>query len=146
MSSGERSTVISVIAKIAALEMLLGGPLLVSDDLRPLIGKAAAIVVVVLPIVLFYIGAEALADSEGEPTRETPLRLGLIGAWLVAPMNLYAINRLLQGEIRFGATTPVGILICTIVLAAYFYLARRRLRRAELTLERTREDFGDPIE
>jgi len=138
---------LGVLAKIASLEMLFGGPLVASDDLRPLIGQVAAVGVAVVPVVLFYIGASALAGVEAFRTRRTPLRIGVIGALLVAPMNAYAIARVLAGDIRFGGITIAGVLICTGSIVTYLILAGRALRSPTPTPDaRSLDDLGGPIE
>jgi hypothetical protein len=126
-SPGQRA-LLGFFAKIVSLEMLFGGPLVTSDDLRPLIGQVAALAVAVVPVVLFYVGASALASNEPDRVLRKPLRIGLAGAWLVAPMNAYAISRVLARDIRFGAITIAGVLICTLVIVAYLILASRALR------------------
>lgn len=147
MKPGARSDLYKLLAKVASLELLLGGPLLFSDDLRPLIGKAAAITVVIVPVVLFYVGADALADPPAERSRVTRLRLGILGACLVAPMNLYGIAHVVQGKVRFVSLTIIGIAICTVSLVGYLILARRALRasRAALAVQAASEP-ARPIE
>ncbi|HKQ56791.1 MAG TPA: hypothetical protein VJY35_02890 [Candidatus Eisenbacteria bacterium] len=126
-SPGQRA-LLGFFAKIVSLEMLFGGPLVASDDLRPLIGQVAAVAVAIVPVVMFYVGASALASDDPDRSLRRPLRIGVAGAWLVAPMNAYAIARVLAGDIRFGAITIVGVLICTLVIVGYLILAGRALR------------------
>jgi hypothetical protein len=127
-----RKELYGLAAKLAALEILFGGPLLVSDELRPILGKWPAVVLAgVLPIVLFYMGASNLAEPEDFPPRRTHLWLGVVGALMVAPMNLYAIQRLLTSGPRVGAISVFGVVLCTVVIITYLVLAIRALRKYE---------------
>jgi hypothetical protein len=147
MTPDTRRSLFRVLAKIASLEMLLGGPLLVSDELRRSVGVVAAMIVVVVPVVLFYAGADALAESERDRVRRRSLRLGALGAWLIAPMNAYGYWRVTQGDIRSGPTTMLGVMTCTLLIVAYLFLARRALRRDHTVPNaETTGDFGGPIE
>lgn len=147
MRPGARGTLFHVLAKIASLELLLGGPLLAFDELRSRLGQVAALIAVVVPVVLFYVGADALAGSEDERGRRRSLRLGMLGAWLVAPMNVYGFWRVTQGDVRFGPTTMLGVVTCTLLIVAYLFLASRALRTDRPAAQGgTFEDFGGPIE
>lgn len=126
----KQKTFFDLASKLAALEILFGGPMLVSDAMRPVIGKWPAIMFfAVLPIVFFYIGASNLAEADDFPPKRTFLRIGLLGALMVAPMNVYAIQRLVQGGPKPGALTVFAVVLCPIVLVAYVVLATRELRK-----------------
>jgi len=130
MNPAAHKMYLDVAAKLAALEILFGGPLLVSDMMRPVIGKWPAIVIFgVLPIVFFYIGASNLAESDDFPPKRAFLRLGFVGVFMVAPMNVYAFQRLVQTGPRIGALTVFAVVLCPFVLVAYVVLATRELRK-----------------
>ena len=134
----------NLIAKLASLVMLFGGPLLVSDALRARIDPIAAVLVTIVPVVLFYMGADALVDPDRGRSRATFLRLGILGACVIAPMNAFAIARLVRGGFRFGVGPIAGALICALAIVTYLVLARRALQQA-LSPTRAPEDLGGPI-
>lgn len=126
----DRKTFFDLVAKLATAEILFGGPMLVSDAMRPVVGKWLAIVLFgVLPIVFFYIGASNLSEADDFPPKRAFLRVGLLGALMVAPMNAYAIQRLVQEGPKPGALTIFAVVLCPIVLVTYVVLATRELRK-----------------
>jgi hypothetical protein len=126
----KRKTFFDLASKLSALELLFAGPMLVSDAMRPVIGKWPAIVLFgVLPIVFFYMGASNLAETDDFPPRRALLRIGFLGVFMVAPMNVYAIQSLVQGGPKPGALTVFAVVLCPIVLVTYVVLATRELRK-----------------
>src|SRR5689334_9155080 len=129
MSLARHKTFFDLAAKFASLDILFGGPLLVSDTLRSWIGKGPAVVLVgVVPLVCFYMGASHLAESDDFRPRRAFLRLGVLGALLIAPMNAYAIDRLMHVGPSLGMTTVWSVGLCSVVIIAYLVLATRELR------------------
>lgn len=130
MTLAKQKTFFDLAAKLSSLEILFGGPLLVSDAMRPVIGKWPAILLCgVLPIVCFYIGTSNLAEADDFPPKRAFLRVGLLGAFMVAPMNAYAIQRLILGGPKPGSLTVFSVVLCAIVLVTYVVLATRELRK-----------------
>ena len=126
----KRKTFFDLAAKLASLEILFGGPLLVSNSMRPVIGKWPAVVLfAVLPIACFYMGASNVAEADDFPPKRTLLRIGLLGVLMVAPMNMYAIQHLVQGGPKPGGLTVFAVVLCPIVLVTYVVLATRELRK-----------------
>jgi hypothetical protein len=134
--------------KIATLLAPLGGPHLVMDTLRPLIGKSAAAIIACAPVVLMYIGADALADPSRGRWRKSFIRLGFDGAILLTAMNTYAIWRIfVWGDVSVEGLMIAGLVIGSLSIVVYTVLAHRALRVARPPLYgRTLQDFGGPIE
>ena len=134
--------------RISCLAILFGGPLMVADILKPVIGKSlAAWFVVALPAMLVWLGGSALLDEVNDGWRTWRLRLGIFGMLLLAPMNLYAIGRLLRGDTKANFFTVAPVVYLTAVIVAYLYFAVRALQQPRPTQDApTAEDLERPIE
>ena len=127
-----KSAGFEALVKIMTLIAILGGPLVVMDAVRPWIGKAAAVGLVVLPTVLLYIGAMALHDPDTDPSRRRSLQIGLVGVWILSLMNAYAVGQLVIGGISWTRINVLlGILVGTIATVLYSYAANRILREED---------------
>ena len=89
-----------LVLKVGALLAFCGGPLRLSDTLKPVLGKDPAFAVAFAPIVLVLLGTFALAEEEpGWFARGLQL-LGALGALAVAALGLWAWVGVAQGPAR----------------------------------------------
>lgn len=132
----------SGIVKIGALISYCGGPLILSDSLKPRIGVPLAFGVTFAPIALLLFGIMALADSPWTGPRaeradpEAPshgilmVRLGVVGAVLTLLMHGYGAWTLATTTARADSgLNLVGLVVGVPMAGGFLYLARKRLIR-----------------
>jgi hypothetical protein len=140
---------IDLLIKIAALLSICGGPLVVMDTLRPLIGRAAALIVVCAPSALIYLGAISLRDPDTNRWRNTFVWIGVVGVSILSLMNAYAVWYLVAGRFHPNRGLVIfGIVVGIVTAAVFAYFANRVLRRrSDRRLDAaTLQGFGGPIE
>ncbi len=76
--------------KIAALFSFCGGPLFISDLLKPRLGVGKAFVIVMLPVMLMVIGAVCLDDTRNRWSIAA-VRAGRLGLFIALGMHVYAL-------------------------------------------------------
>jgi hypothetical protein len=85
------------VVKLAALYSFCGGPLLVSEQLRPHFGRQAAFLVTIVPVLVMFIGAMFLEDDVDDRFAEAVVWWGRQGLYVVLAMHAYAIWRFARG-------------------------------------------------
>jgi len=116
--------------KLALLLSFCGGPMLIADLLKPMIGQLEAFAITFAPLAVTGFCALYLEDDEpGNWGREAALA-GLVGVAIVAMMNAFAVWQLATGPERAdGSLNAFGIVVGIVSSAVYVYLARRRLKQ-----------------
>lgn len=134
-----------VLAKIACIELLFGGPLMFYDQLRPVIGQLAALALVVAPVVLLYMGMDGLGEPSVARSRHLRVWLGIIGALMIVPMNAYGYWRVFQGSDPLDDLRLIHAFVTSVIVLVYLVLAVRALR-ASVVDSSVPGEFGGPIE
>lgn len=121
------------VLKTAALLSFCGGPLLVTDELKPRLGTGWAMALTFAPIAAMIFGAFPLGvDAEDEPDRldRACVWAGLGGVVVLLGMDAYAVWKLSVSPARadLGLMT-VGLCVGLLSSVWYVVLARRFLRR-----------------
>src|SRR5262245_28384821 len=134
-----------LLLKGAALFSFCGGPLLLSDRLRPRFGTNPAFVVTVTPVLIMLMGALSLEDDPVGRFARAAVWSGCQATYVVTAMNTYAVWAFLNGlRIKQQWLYYLGITVG--LVWAVVYLRRARRWRAG-TLDNTKrgaEQLGAP--
>ena len=120
------------LVRILVIFSLLGGPIVLYDAIHLSIGKVAALAIVLPPTVLIYFGAMALYDPMTEWATRPSLWVGLVSALLIQGMNVFAVWRLVNGQVPVNPGLAVfGVIVGTVATSLYAFAAIRVLRAGE---------------
>ena len=112
--------------KIAALFSFCGGPLLVSDQLKPRVGTDAAFLLTVAPVLVMLIGALFLEDGVEDRLARAAVWCGRQGLYVVFAMHAYAIWWFARGHyVSEQWLYYTGIVVGLIWSAVYLRAGRR---------------------
>lgn len=133
--------------KIAALFSFCGGPLLVSDQLKPHFGTHVAFLVTVTPVLAMLLGALFLEDLVEDRIARAAVWWGRQGLYVVLTMHAYAIWRFAHGlhvseQWLYYAGIGVGLIWSIVYLRA----SRRWVRAQNWSAGKPPERDGSPIE
>jgi hypothetical protein len=109
--------------KIAALFSFCGGPLLVSDQIKPRFGTHVAFLVTIAPVLVMLFGALFLEDDVEDRIARAAVWLGRQGLYVVLAMHAYAIWWFVHGlhvseKWLYYAGIVVGLIWSTVYLRA----------------------------
>jgi hypothetical protein len=115
--------------KLLALASFLGGPLYLSDLLKPEWGQQLAFVIAFAPVALVTFGALSLSDAPSERFSRIVVSAGLVGAALVEIEHAFAGWQLwIAGAVHPNrALISFGIAVGLPTAAFYARFARRFL-------------------
>lgn len=129
--------------KIAALFSFCGGPLLVSDQLKPHFGTPVAFLVTMTPVVVMLIGALFLEDDVEDRIARAAVWWGRQGLYVALAMHAYAIWRFAHGlRVSEQYLYYGGIVVGLIWSTVYLRTGRRWVVARSKPLDRD----GSPIE
>jgi hypothetical protein len=112
--------------KIAALFSFCGGPLLVSDRLKPHFGPQVAFLVTFVPVGLMFFGALFLEEDIGDRLARVAVWLGRQALYVVVAMHVYAVWRFANGlRVSEQYLYYIGIGVGFVWAMLYLYTARR---------------------
>jgi hypothetical protein len=140
MSEG-RGVVREIAFKLAALFSFCGGPLYVSDLLKPQLGSLPAFLITFVPVGLMLMGSFFLDDVRSRLSMVF-VQGGRLGLYLALGMHLYALWRFAQGA-RVAEIWLYYFGIAVGALWSFFYL--RAAHRWESTAIDGRSSM-EPIE
>lgn len=109
--------------KMAALFSFCGGPLLVSDQLKPRFGTPVALLVTLTPVLVMLIGTLFLEDDVEDRIARTAVWWGRQGLYAALAMHAYATWRFAHGlrvseqSLRYAGIV-VGLVWCVVYLRA----------------------------
>jgi hypothetical protein len=116
-----------VALKITALFSYCGGPLFISDLLKPHLHPLPAFLITFLPIGFMVIGALCLEDDPRSRWASAAVWAGRQGVYLALGMHLYALGCFLSGtRVSEPYLYYLGIVVGVVWGAAYLRAAGRR--------------------
>jgi hypothetical protein len=133
--------------KIAALFSFCGGPLLVSDLLKPRFGTHVAFFVTIAPVLVMLFGALFLEDDVEDRIARAAVWWGRQGLYVVLAMHAYAVWRFARGlHVSEQWLYYAGIVVGLIWSTAYLRAGRRWVVARNRTAVEPPERDGSPIE
>jgi hypothetical protein len=133
--------------KIAALFAFCGGPLLVSDQLKPRFGTPAAFLVTIAPVIVMLFGAFFLEDDPEDRIARAAVWWGRQGLHVVLAMDAYAIWRFAHGlHVSEQWLYDAGIVVGLIWSAVYLRAGRRWVLARDRSAGNPPGRDGSPIE
>jgi hypothetical protein len=118
--------------EVCALLSSVGGPLFLFDRVKGQLGDKPAFALAFLPIVLMVLGALSLKDEPGERLARLAVRAGMVGAFFLTAVNLWAACLLAAGApCKERGLIVVGIAVGLIGACAYIREALPFLRELE---------------
>jgi hypothetical protein len=119
-----------ILVKLLNVLSVLGGPVITYDALKPTLGQAIALALILPAPVLVCCAAFNLRDTaDGVP--RTLLKLGLVAGAVVIAMNAFAAWQLAHGRVPYhAAESMLAVFVGPLAVGAYA-LAAIRLLRAE---------------
>jgi drug/metabolite transporter (DMT)-like permease len=125
----------AALVKIAALFSFCGGPLLISQQLKPRFGTQAAFLVTMAPVLVMLIGTLFLEDDVEDRIARAAVWWGRRGLYVVLAMHGYAIWWFAHGhhiseEWLYYAGIVVGLTWSIVYLRAGRRWVAARDRRA----------------
>ena len=131
--------------KLAALFSFCGGPLFVSDLLKPRVGTPAAFWITFAPVGLMLVGAMHLGYLPGDRWAAAAVSLGRQGVYVVLGMHAYTLARFASGtRVAEPWLYLLGIGVGVIWSLAYLRAARQ-LEAKHLAMQQDRSS-AEPIE
>lgn len=133
--------------RIAALFSYCGGPLFVSELLKPRVGAWPAFLITFLPIGFVVLGTFFMDDDLHDSWLELPVRAGLLSLYIVLGMHLYALVAFASGvRVREPVLYYIGIAFGVAWAVFYLRAYRRWIRRKEALARVVDPSSPDPIE
>jgi hypothetical protein len=132
--------------KVAALFSFCGGPLLISNLLKPRYGTQVAFLVTMIPVVVMLFGALFLEDDVEDRTARAAVWWGRQGLYVALAMHAYAIWRFAGGlHVSEPWIYYAGIVVGLIWSGVYLRAGRRWVSRNRNAGKHPGRD-GSPIE
>jgi hypothetical protein len=135
------------LVKIAALFSYCGGPLLVSDLLKPRFGTQVAFPVTIAPVLLMVLGALFLDDDVEDRLARAAVWWGRQGLYVALAMHVYAIWRFALGlHVSEQWLYYAGIIVGLIWSTVYLRAGRRWVVARHRSTGRPPDRDSSPIE
>jgi len=133
--------------KIAALFSFCGGPLLVSDQLKPRFGTQGAFLMTVTPVLLMLFGAFFLEDDVEDRIARAAVWWGRQGLYVALAMHAYAIWWFALGHhVSEQWLYHLGIVVGLIWSTVYLREGRRWVVARNRSAGKPAERDDSPIE
>ena len=133
--------------KLAALYSFCGGPLLVSEQLKPRFGTQWAFLLTIVPVLVMFMGAMFLEDDVEDRFAGAVVWWGRQGLYVVLAMHAYAIWRFAHGlHVSEQWLYYTGIVVGLIWTAVYLRAGRRWAEARDRSAGADTERDRSPIE
>lgn len=122
----------SLVVKLFCLFSFTGGPLYLTDLLKPHLGDLSAFIIAFTPVALLGIGALSVHDDDGDWLSSIAVMGGLLGGAALTAENSLAIWNFMAGVHHPNQVMiSLGIAMGIVGVVAYSHLALSFLRRQQ---------------